>query len=334
VRFFHRPCAVLSGGGGRDFVFSFLPPSPPPSAAVPHPLSVAVFSFSLSFFPLSSGVVVQPSRVRSALPSRPPLAFFLPLPSRRSRFYGGAQFRFFPSPICRPSFLHSSDAPHQGLPHRPSYPSTPSLPRSSHHAPPRGLHAPARGSHAPSRPPRAGASSSPANLGPPCPPPLLSGLFFCFFYFLCIVIFLYLYFYLYFVGCNLPAVLWFDPEEEIVVGGRLSASLWFFVVLALQLSFHRDGCFTRIGLFTEFLCILHRLVRPWNRPGLLMILFESLANTIACCSILWDRIQYLSLYLHYLLSFGFVVGEPTPCLFSGSLTFSSVWIRSGKDPSL
>jgi hypothetical protein len=64
------------------------------------------------------------------------------------------------------------------------------------------------------------------------------------------------------MGCNLPAMLWFDPEEEIVVGGRPSASLWFFVVLALQLSFHCDGCFTRIRLFTKFLCILHCLVRP------------------------------------------------------------------------
>jgi hypothetical protein len=85
-------------------------------------------------------------------------------------------------------------------------------------------------------------------------------------------------------------MLWFDLEEEIVVGGRPLASLWFFVVPALQPSFHCDGCFTRIGLFTEFFCILHRLVRPWNRSGLLMILFESLAITIACCSVLLDRI--------------------------------------------
>jgi hypothetical protein len=77
------------------------------------------------------------------------------------------------------------------------------------------------------------------------------------------------------VDFYLPAMMWFDLEEEIVVGGRLSASLWFFVVSALQPSFHSGGCFTRIGLFMEFLYILHCLVRLWNRPGLLMILFES-----------------------------------------------------------
>jgi hypothetical protein len=114
-------------------------------------------------------------------------------------------------------------------------------------------------------PPRAGVRSSPANLRPPYPQPLLSGLFYCFFFFfffnfLCIVIFLY--FYLCFVGYYLPAMLWFDLEEEIVVGGRPSAFLWFFVVPALQPSFYCDGYFTRIELFTEFLCILHRLVRP------------------------------------------------------------------------
>jgi hypothetical protein len=136
------------------------------------------------------------------------------------------------------------------------------------------------------------------------------------------------------VGFYLPDVIWFNLVEEIVAGGRSSASLWLFVVLALQPSFHGGGCFTCIGLFTEFLCILHRLVRPWNRPGLLMILFESLAITIACCSVLLDWIQYLFLYLHYFLLFGFVVGEPTPCLFLESLTSSSFRIRSGKDSSL
>jgi hypothetical protein len=148
------------------------------------------------------------------------------------------------------------------------------------------------------------------------------------------------------VGFYLPAMMWFDLEEEIVVGGRPSAPLWFFVVLALQLSFYSDGCFTRIGLFTKFLCILHRLVQPWNRPGLLMILFESLVIIIARCSVLLDRIQNLFLYLHCILPFGlccwgvlpfcfgFIVGEPTPCLFLGSLISSSIRIRSGKDHSL
>jgi hypothetical protein len=173
-----------------------------------------------------------------------------------------------------------------------------------------------------------------ANLRPPRPQPLLSGLFCCFFYFLCICIVIYLYFCLFFVGFYLPAVIWFNLEEEIVASGRLSASLWFFVVLALQPSFYSGGCFTRIGLFTEFLCILHRLVRPWNRLGLFMILFESLAITIACCSVLLDWIQYLFLYLHYFLLFGFIVWEPTLCLFLESLTSSSFRIRSGKDYSL
>jgi hypothetical protein len=277
VRFLHRLCAVLSEGGGRDFVFSFLPSSPPLSAAISHPLSVVVSSFFLSFFPLSSGLVVQPPRFRSALPSRPPLAFFHPLPLCCSRFYGGAQFWFFPSPICRPSFLHSSDTPNQGLPHCPSYPSMPSPPRSSHHVVctrlrvnlmhPHVDHALARASHTPLCSPQAGARSSPANLCPPCPQPLLNGPFYCFFflnflfyiYFLCIVIFLY--FYLCFVGYYLPTMLWFDLEEEIVVGGCPLASLWFFVVPTLLPSFHCDGCFTHIGLFMEFLCILHHLVR-------------------------------------------------------------------------
>jgi hypothetical protein len=96
-------------------------------------------------------------------------------------------------------------------------------------------------------------------------------------------------------------MMWFDFEEEIVVGGRPSTSLWFSVVPALQPSFYNGGCFTRIGLFTEFLCIVHHLVRSKNRADLLMILFESLVITIACCSILLDWIQYL----YYLLLIGF-----------------------------
>jgi hypothetical protein len=77
-----------------------------------------------------------------------------------------------------------------------------------------------------------------------------------------------------------------------------------------------------------------------------MVLFKLLANTIASCSVLLDRIQCLSLHLHYFvlfglccwgalpLCFGFIVGEPTPFLFIGSPTSSSFWIRIGKDSSL
>jgi hypothetical protein len=277
--------------------------------------------------------------VHPALPSRSPLASFHPLQPHRSRFYGGAQLQFSPSQICRPSFLHNFDAPHQGLPHHPSYPSMSSQPCSSHHAPPRGLHVPACGFHAPTHashallcPPRAAARSSSTNLLPPYSllQLLLNGLFCCSFYFPFIIIFLYfsliLLFVLLFVGSYHPAMMWFDLEEEIDVGGRHSAPFWFSV-LALQLSFYSDGCFTRIEFFTEFLYNLHRLVRPWNRPGLFMVLFESLVITIACCSILLDRIHNLFLYLHYSFSFGlccwgvlpfcfgFIVGELTPCSF-------------------
>jgi hypothetical protein len=86
----------------------------------------------------------------------------------------------------------------------------------------------------------------------------------------------------------LPTMTWFDLEVEIVLW--VLASIWFFAMPALQLSFYSDGCFTRIRLFTEFLCNLHRLVRPWNRPSLLMVLFELLVITIASCSILLNQI--------------------------------------------
>jgi hypothetical protein len=141
---------------------------------------------------------------------------------------------------------------------------------------------------------------------------------------------------------HLPAITWFDFEVEMWV----LAFIWFFAVLALQLSFFSDGCFIRIGLFTEFLCNLYRLVRPWNRPGLPLVLLELLVNTIASCSVLLDRIQNLSLYLHCFLSFGlccwgalsfrfgFIVGEPTPFSFIGFLISSSFRIRNEKNPSL
>ena len=110
-------------------------------------------------------------------------------------------------------------------------------------------------------------------------------------------------------------MMWFDFEEEIVVGGRPSASFWFSVVPALQPSFYSGSCFTCIRFFTEFLCILNHHVQPWNRPDLLMIVFESLIITIACCSVLLDRIQYLFLYLYYLLLIGFYCWSTFPYLF-------------------
>jgi hypothetical protein len=89
----------------------------------------------------------------------------------------------------------------------------------------------------------------------------------------------------------LPTMTWFDLEVEIVLW--VLASIWFFAVPALQLSFYSDSCFTCIELFTEFLYNLHRLMRLWNRLGLLMILFGLLIITIASCSVLLDQIQYL-----------------------------------------
>jgi hypothetical protein len=107
----------------------------------------------------------------------------------------------------------------------------------------------------------------------------------------------------------------------------------FFAVLDLQLSLYSGGCFTCIGLFTEFPCILHHLMQPWNRPDLLVVLFELLVITIACCSVPLDRIQIMFLHLYCILSFGFIVGEPTPVSFLGCLTSSSFRIRSGNNPS-
>jgi hypothetical protein len=130
------------------------------------------------------------------------------------------------------------------------------------------------------------------------------------------------------LGFSLHLVLWLIFEVETLV------PLWFFAVLALQLSLYSGDCFTHIGLFTEFLCNLHRLVQPWNRPGLLIILFELLVITIACCSVPLDRIQNLFLHLYCILSFGFIVREPTPVSFLGCLTSSSIPIKSGKNHSL
>jgi hypothetical protein len=68
-------------------------------------------------------------------------------------------------------------------------------------------------------------------------------------------------FVLLFVSFYLPALTWFDLEEEIDVGGRPStAPFWFSVVPALQQPFNNGCCFIRNGLFTEFLYNLHHLV--------------------------------------------------------------------------
>jgi hypothetical protein len=77
----------------------------------------------------------------------------------------------------------------------------------------------------------------------------------------------------------------------------ISVSLWlcylpsmvpflFSAVLPLRQPLHSDSWFIGKGLLTEFLCYLHRLVRPWNRPGLPLILLGSVVNTIACCLVL------------------------------------------------
>jgi hypothetical protein len=129
------------------------------------------------------------------------------------------------------------------------------------------------------------------------------------------------------LGFSLHMVLWIIFEVET------SALLWFFAVPNLQLSLYSGGCFTHNGLLMEFFCNLHRLVRPW-RSGLLIILSELLVITIACCSVPLDRIQYLFLHLYCIVSFGFIVWEPTPVSFLGCLTSSSIRIRSGKDSPL
>jgi hypothetical protein len=67
-------------------------------------------------------------------------------------------------------------------------------------------------------------------------------------------------FVLHFVGFYLSAMMWFDLEEEINVGGPPSTvPLWFSAVSALRQLFNGGCCFTHNGLFTEFLCYLHRL---------------------------------------------------------------------------
>ena len=70
-------------------------------------------------------------------------------------------------------------------------------------------------------------------------------------------------FVLLFVGFFLFAMMWFDLEEEIDVGGPpLTVPLWFSVVPTLRQLFNSGCCFTRNGLLTEFLCYLHCLAWP------------------------------------------------------------------------
>jgi hypothetical protein len=104
---------------------------------------------------------------------------------------------------------------------------------------------------------------------------------------------------------HLPAITWFVFEVEMWV----LAFIWFFAVLALQLSFFSDGCFTRIGLFTEFLCNLHRLVRLWNRPGLPLVLLELLVNTIAFGSFGPDP-EFVLIFALLFIIWAMLLGRP------------------------
>jgi hypothetical protein len=89
-----------------------------------------------------------------------------------------------------------------------------------------------------------------------------------------------------------------------IAGDRPSTDLiWLSTVPALQQSFNGGYCLYHNGLFTEFFCTCHRLMRPWNRLSLYVI---------ACYLVLLDQIQnlFLNLYCIYLL--GFVVGVSSP----------------------
>ena len=108
MRLLHHLCAALSGGGGRDFVLSFLPSSLPPSVAISPPPSVVVSFFFLSLFPLCSSVTILPPLDHLALPSRPPLTSFHPLQSHHYRFYGDSQLGFLQA---RSVDLQSSTTP-------------------------------------------------------------------------------------------------------------------------------------------------------------------------------------------------------------------------------
>ena len=145
----------------------------------------------------------------------------------------------------------------------------------------RELHAPKHGSHSPARVPHAPGSSlllQPLLLD--CPTirlflhlrhsdnRLFGFLLFFRLYFRFCVFCIFLLFYVGFISLLFCLGYSVHLMLGLIFGVETAAPLWFYAVLILQLSFHSGSCFTRIGLFTEFLCNLYRLVRPWNRPGL------------------------------------------------------------------
>jgi hypothetical protein len=100
---------------------------------------------------------------------------------------------------------------------------------------------------------------------------------FCFLVFCCISVYFYIsvflcIFLLYFVGfifllfclgCGLHLVL------GLIFVVETSVLIWFIAMPALQLLLFSDGFFTRIGLFTEFLCIYTTLCGPGIGPAYL-----------------------------------------------------------------
>jgi hypothetical protein len=89
-----------------------------------------------------------------------------------------------------------------------------------------------------------------------------------------------------------------------------SVPLWFFAVPVLHLPLYSGGCFTRIGLFTKFLCNLHHLVQPCNKLDLLIVLFELLVITIACCLVLWTGSRSCSFFCTTFYHLGLLLESP------------------------
>jgi hypothetical protein len=99
----------------------------------------------------------------------------------------------------------------------------------------------------------------------------IPALFFCNFRFI-------LLFFLLFMGFYLPAMMWSNLVEEIVIGGRPStAPIWFSALPSLQQPFNHDCCIYRKELFTEFLCICTALCGP--------------GIGLACLWFFWDHRQ-------------------------------------------